>query len=154
MKVIRATQVTHGADWDQTTVTEVDLDPVDVAISELMAIKDKRDRAQIAFDAQQERVIALMEERAEKSHISALDGGWQATVVAGETVVYDDEKLEAMLRPADYERIVTRKIDRKLLEQEVLAGHISGQLVADCATIKPRKAFIKLSEHREIEDEG
>lgn len=153
MKVIRATQVTHGADWDQTTVTEIELDPVDVAISELMAIKDKRDRAQLAFEAQQERVIALMDERAEKSHISSLDGGWQATVVAGETVVYDDTAILAALPDPVRDLVTDRKINRLKLEQAVLQDRVPAKLVAEHATVKPRKPFVKLTEHRELEDE-
>lgn len=153
MKVIRATQVTHGADWDQTTVTEIELDPVDVAISELMAIKDKRDRAQLAFEAQQERVIALMDDRAEKSHISSLDGGWQATVVAGETVVYDDAAILAALPDPVRDLVTDRKINRLKLEQAVLQDRVPAKLVAEHATVKPRKPFVKLTEHRELEDE-
>lgn len=148
---VKATQVAHGADWDQTTIIELEIDELDVQISELERIRAKRDHYQLMFDAQQERVIDLMEQRAEKSHISALDGGRQATVVYGENVVYDEDAIVEALPPALLEKVTTTRIDRKKLETMVLAGVVDAQLVADNATIKPRKPFVKISEHRESE---
>jgi hypothetical protein len=154
MKVIKADRVVHGESWDQTHIIEEELDPVDVAISELRAIKDKLDRAQLAYDQQQARVIDMLEAREEKSHLSTLDNGWQATVVYGETVTYDDAAILEALDTDEIAAVTDVKLNRKKLEAEVLAGHVDAHLVANHATVKPRKPFIRLTEHREQESEG
>lgn len=151
---MKAIRVVTGQDWDQTSAVEEEVDELDVEISEMERLKAKAEHYRVMYEQQQARVIDMMETRAEKTHISALDGGRQATVVAGDTVSYDEAKLRQTIAPAVWANIITEKVDRSKLEAMVLAGVINAHVVAECATIKPRKAFIKLSEHREQEPEG
>lgn len=153
LKII-GTQVSHGQDWDQTTITEIEIDPVDVEISELEKLKAKAEHYRQMFEQQQERVIDMLEQREEKTHLSALDNGRQATVVYGETVVYDDAAILAQVSPRVAEAITERRVNRAKLEQAVLRGLVRPEIIADNATIKPRKPFIRISEHRESEPEG
>lgn len=151
---IKASQVTHGADWDQTTITEIEIDPVDVEISECEKLRAKAEHYRLMFEQQQARVIDMLEARDEKTHISALDGGRQVTVVAGETVSYDFEGMAKVLSPAQAELVTVRKVDRHKLERAVLDGIVPPEVVADFAEVKPRKPFLRISEHRESEPEG
>lgn len=126
---MKAIRVVTGRDWDETSTVEEELDPLDVEISEMERLKAKAEAYRLQFEQQQARVVEMMEERAEKSHISALDGGRQATVVAGDTVTYDDEKLRKTINPAVWAHIITEKVDRAKLEKMVLSGDIDARLV-------------------------
>lgn len=151
---VTAAEVRHGESWDQTHIVEVEIDELDVQLSELEKLKAKAEHFKLLFEQQQERVIDLMEQRAEKTHVSALDNGRQATVVYGEQVLYDDEAILGALNPTQIEAVTRLKIERKKLEAAVLAGTVPAQLVADHAKVLPRKPFIRISEHRESEPEG
>lgn len=149
MKVIRL----ERSGESQYNAVEDEIDELDIAIQELRDARRKLDRAQLHFDQLQEAVVEMMDSRAEKSHFSPLENGWQATVVHGETVVYDEPAiLEAVQEPLRH-LITDEKINRKKLEAEVLRGTIDAHLVAEHATVKPRKPFVRLTEHREQEPE-
>jgi hypothetical protein len=151
---IKATQVVHGSSWDQTTIEEIEIDELDVQLSELEKLRAKADHYKLLYEEQMARVIDTMEAREEKTHISALDGGRQATVVYGETVVYDDAAILAAVNPRVAEVISERRIKREKLEQAVLRGLVNPEIIADNATVKPRKPFVRITEHRESEPEG
>lgn len=150
---MKVTRMTTGPSWTDTTVEIEEIDDLDVAIEELRAAKAKLERAQLAKDLAEERVLELLDGRGEKTHLSSLSNGWMATAVYGETVTYDEERLTRELSTKDWDAVTVRKIDRRLLEAHVMSGVVDAHLVAECATIKPRKPFIKLTEHRESQPE-
>lgn len=148
---MKVTRMTTGPSWTDTTVQIEEIDDLDIAIEELRAAKAKLEKAQLAKDLAEERVLELLDGRGEKSHLSVLDNGWIATAVYGETVAYDEQRLFEKLPMAAWDAITVKKIDRRKLEDQVMVGNIDAHLVVECATVKPRKPFIKLTEHRESE---
>lgn len=150
MKIVR---LDTGKDWDQTTVTEEEADELDVAIAELEQLKAVRDKAVKNYKDKEAAVIALLDAREEKSHISPFDGGWQATKVVGERITINEDALHSLVGDRLWDHVTTRKFDKAKLEHCVALGLINGSDVAECATVEQNSPYLRLTRHREQEPE-
>lgn len=150
MKIVR---LDTGADWDQTTVTEEVADDLDLAIAELEQLKTARDKAIKRYKDVEARILELLDERQEKTHYSPFDGGWQVTKVVGERVTIDEERLESRLGERMWDHVTKRVFDRAKLEHCVSLGLVSGDDVAECASIQQNSPYLRLTRHREQESE-
>lgn len=151
MKIIR---LDTGTDWDQTTVSEEEADELDIAIAELEQARTARDAAALHYKQIETRVMALMDEREEKTHISPFDGGWQATKVVGERITMDEPALHERIGDRLWDHVTSRVFDKRKLEHAVSLGLINGEDVAECATVQQNSPYLRLTRHRDYEEAG
>jgi hypothetical protein len=69
----------------------------------------------------------------------------KVTVVQGETLSIDETALCTAIGKRAFNKVCTQKVSRELLEKAVVDGRISEQTVAGVITIKPRKAYVKVT---------
>lgn len=150
MKIVR---LDTGADWDQTTVSEEEADELDIAIAELEQLKAAATKAQLAYKQLETKVLDMLDEREEKTHVSPFDGGWQATKVVGERITIDEPKLHELIGEQLWDHVTSRKFDKAKLEHCVALGLINGADVAECATVQQNSPYLRLTRHREQEPE-
>lgn len=150
MKVLRLDKATS----DSYTVAEDEMDELDVAIAHLADVRVKRDRAEKVFQNAQDAVLALLDERQEKSHWSPLNNGLTATMVQREMVKIDEEALYNKIANEEiWHKVTVMKVDQRKLEQAIAMQIVPLDVVNECSTVKPSKPYVRLSEHREQESE-
>jgi hypothetical protein len=150
---VKVVRLDTGKNWDQTTVAEEEIDDLDIAIAEAEQLKKARDTAARKYKQAEAKVIELLNEREEKTHISPLDGGWQATVVVGERVTINEDELHTRIGDQLWDHVTVRKFDKARLENCVSLGIIRGEDVAECATVETNSPYLRLTRHREQEPE-
>jgi hypothetical protein len=69
----------------------------------------------------------------------------KVTVVQGETLTISDSILIAAIGKRAYNKVCTQKVDRKLLENAIDKGQIDPLSVAAAITLKPKKAFVRVT---------
>lgn len=151
MKIVR---LDTGVSWEDTTVAEEDADDLDVAIAELEQLKKTATKAQQQYKDLETKVITMLDEREEKTHISPFNGGWQATKVVGERVKIHEDKLFERLDEKVIDHITTRRFDKAKLESAVSLGIVDPNIVAECATVEQNAPYLRLTRHRDEEPEG
>lgn len=101
-------------------------------------------------------LISAMRAAGQETVSATLDSGAnvKGTLVEGETVSYDFDRLKKQLTPAQWKKITVDVVDKTLLEAEVTVGNIDANVVAACSEVKPRKAFVKVSGDSFDDDEA
>lgn len=64
-------------------------------------------------------------------------------LVQNNTVVWNEEVLRELLKPAQWKRIIVEKIDKTRLEAEITVGRIDGGEVEVAKSIKQSKPFLR-----------
>jgi hypothetical protein len=150
MKIVR---LDTGVDWSETTVAEEEADELDIAIAELEQLKKDRDALVARYKLKETKIIEMLDERAEKTHVSPFDGGWQVTKVVGERIKIHEDKLYERLGDLLWDHVTVRKFDKGRLENAVSLGIIRSEDVVECSTIEQNAPYLRLTRHREQEPE-
>lgn len=67
----------------------------------------------------------------------------KVNLIQNNTVVWNDEVLKELLKPAQWKRIVVEKVDKNRLESELLVGRIDKNLVEVACSVKQTKPFLR-----------
>lgn len=67
----------------------------------------------------------------------------KVNLVQSNTVVWNEEVLKGLLKPAQWKRIITEKIDKSRLDAELIVGRIDESLVDVARSIKQSKPFLR-----------
>lgn len=150
MKIVR---LDTGKSWEETTVSEEEADELDIAIAEFEQAKRASAQALVKAKQIEERVLQLLDERDEKTHVSPFDGGWQVTKVVAERITIDEIRLHNMLGDHLWEHVTVRKFDKDRLEHAVSLGLIRSRDVVECSAVVQNTPYVRLTRHREQEPE-
>lgn len=118
------------------------------AVDQYIYFKRLKEENELFMEAAKEKIVIISEELQEKAMpiASAQNGQKLVTVVAAETLVYDNDKFKEAVgdKWGDY---TVAKIDQKKIREAVLKGMLDAKIVAECTTIKKSNPYIKVSEH-------
>lgn len=67
----------------------------------------------------------------------------KVNLVQSNTVVWNEEVLKGLLKPAQWKRIITEKIDKSRLDAELIVGRIDESLVDVARSVKQSKPFLR-----------
>lgn len=67
----------------------------------------------------------------------------KVNLVQSNTVVWNEEVLKGLLKPAQWKRIITEKIDKSRLDAELIVGRIDENLVDVARSVKQSKPFLR-----------
>jgi hypothetical protein len=67
----------------------------------------------------------------------------KVNLVQSNTVVWNEEVLKGLLKPAQWKRIITEKVDKSRLDAELIVGRIDESLVDVARSVKQSKPFLR-----------
>lgn len=67
----------------------------------------------------------------------------KVNLIQSNTVVWNEEVLKGILKPAQWKRIITEKIDKSRLDAELIVGRIDENLVDVARSVKQSKPFLR-----------
>lgn len=124
----------------------------DPLVSEFLAARAARDKAQATLDEVQDRLIKQMERDQRKSFRWTSDGVRRAiSYVQATTTVIDEKGLRKALGAKVFDKYTVRKLDRKAMEVAMDDGTIDPVTVSRFVTLKPNRPHLSLTE-KEVEE--
>jgi uncharacterized protein with von Willebrand factor type A (vWA) domain len=67
----------------------------------------------------------------------------KVNLIQSNTVVWNEDVLKELLKPAQWKRIIVEKIDKSRLDAELVVGRIDGSLVEVARSVKQSKPFLR-----------
>jgi len=67
----------------------------------------------------------------------------KVNLIQSETIVWNDEVLKELLKPAQWKRIIVEKVDKNRLDAELLVGRINEDEVSVARSVKQSKPFLR-----------
>lgn len=67
----------------------------------------------------------------------------KVNLIQSETIVWNDEVLKELLKPAQWKRIIVEKVDKSRLDAELLVGRINEDEVSVARSVKQSKPFLR-----------
>lgn len=67
----------------------------------------------------------------------------KVNLIQSNTIVWNEEVLKGLLKPAQWKRIITEKIDKSRLDAELIVGRIDESLVDVARSVKQSKPFLR-----------
>ena len=67
----------------------------------------------------------------------------KVNLVQSNTVVWNEEVLKGLLKPAQWKRIIIEKVDKTRLDAELIVGRIDESVVDVARSVKQSKAFLR-----------
>lgn len=67
----------------------------------------------------------------------------KVNLIQSNTVVWNEDVLKELLKPAQWKRIIVEKIDKTRLDAELMVGRIDGSLVEVARSVKQSKPFLR-----------
>lgn len=67
----------------------------------------------------------------------------KVNLIQSSTVVWNDEVLKGLLKPAQWKRIIIEKVDKSRLDAELMVGRIDESLVDVARSVKQSKPFLR-----------
>jgi uncharacterized protein with von Willebrand factor type A (vWA) domain len=67
----------------------------------------------------------------------------KVNLIQSNTVVWNEDVLKELLKPAQWKRIIVEKIDKSRLDAELMVGRIDGSLVEVARSVKQSKPFLR-----------
>lgn len=64
-------------------------------------------------------------------------------LIQSNTVVWNEEVLKGLLKPAQWKRIIVEKVDKTRLEAELIVGRIDEDEVSVAKSVKQSKPFLR-----------
>ena len=116
-------------------------------IIQLADIKQKKGVLADREKKVQEDIVELLQ-KAKQTSTTVEAGGKrvQAALVAGSSVVLDEDKLKNRLGAALWNKITTRALDRKKLDAFIASGEVKVTDVAACSDERPKSPYIKITQ--------
>ena len=108
----------------------------------LALLKDEKEAAEGRFRDAQAMLVALLEERQQKS---ATVHGRKFTMVASERTVIDEDGLKKGMGAKAWNKFTIRKLDRSKLERAISDGSVDPVLVARHSVVKRDTPHIRIS---------
>lgn len=123
------------------------------SVDQYLYFKRLKEENELFMNAAKEKIVKISERLQEKSMpiISERNGEQMVTIVAAETLVYDNDKFREAVGDKWGEYTVA-KIDQKRIREAVLKGKLDAKIVAECTTIKKSNPYIKVVEHTGNDD--
>lgn len=123
------------------------------SVDQYLYFKRLKEENELFMNAAKEKIVKISERLQEKSMpiISERNGEQMVTIVAAETLVYDNDKFKEAVGDKWGEYTVA-KIDQKRIREAVLKGKLDAKIVAECTTIKKSNPYIKVVEHTGNDD--
>lgn len=123
------------------------------AINRIFTLRDLRTEKRALEErigVTQSELIALLDTLSIKS-LSVIDPKEEsikitATKVTGSTLEFDQAKLRKKLGTATWNKVTTRTLDRAKLESLIASGAIDPLTIAECATEKEKKPYVRITE--------
>lgn len=129
--------------------------PLEPLILKLKKLKDQIKGAQGEIhtdsgEGVEDILLKLMKERNLDSVAIAPDGSNKltATAVYSSTEEIDPVALKKKLGAVKWKNVTTLALDTKKLQDAIARGEVDANIVAQCATTKPKKPYIKLTESK------
>lgn len=118
------------------------------SVDQYLYFKRLKEENELFMNAAKEKIVKISERLQEKAMpIKSDNNGDQiVTVVAAETLVYDNDKFKEAVGDKWGEYTVA-KIDQKRIREAVLKGELDAKIVAECTTIKKSNPYIKVTEN-------
>jgi uncharacterized protein with von Willebrand factor type A (vWA) domain len=67
----------------------------------------------------------------------------KVNLIQSNTVVWNEDVLKELLKPAQWKRIIVEKIDKSRLDAELMVGRIDESLVEVARSVKQSKPFLR-----------
>lgn len=67
----------------------------------------------------------------------------KVNLIQSNTIVWNEEVLKGLLKPAQWKRIIIEKIDKSRLDAELMVGRIDENLVDVARSVKQSKPFLR-----------
>lgn len=67
----------------------------------------------------------------------------KVNLVQSNTVVWNEEVLKGLLKPAQWKRIIIEKVDKTRLDAELIVGRIDENVVDIARSVKQSKPFLR-----------
>lgn len=121
-------------------------------VTDYLAARVERDRAQERFSELEERLIKEMEADQRKTY--RWQGGGRTHVLTytqSSTTNVDEPGLRKALTAKVYDKYTVRKLDRHKMENAIDAGEVDPVVVSRFVTMTPRKAYLRYTD-KEVTD--
>lgn len=107
---------------------------------ERIALKAQADAIAERLKAFDEGLIKIMRNAGVTKVETALGN---LNLIQSNTVVWNEEVLKGLLKPAQWKRIIIEKVDKARLEAELIVGRIDEDEVSVAKSVKQSKPFLR-----------